>query len=122
MQAVNADDAADYYKTVGNLRTGHQLLRIMLTGKEIEDFVVMFTGGFLKLKQNLEEQARENLRRELIRGYGRAPAGPGQPAPGGGEGEGRRHDRTQDSRRTLAAPPEPSNQSRLQRLGIEVSG
>jgi Fe-S-cluster containining protein len=28
-------------------------------GKEIEDFVVMFTGGFLKLKQNLEEQARE---------------------------------------------------------------
>lgn len=29
-------------------------------GKEIEDFVVMFTGGFSKLKQNLEEQARED--------------------------------------------------------------
>jgi len=28
-------------------------------GKEIEDFVVMFTGGFSKLRENLEEQERE---------------------------------------------------------------
>ncbi len=28
-------------------------------GKEVEDFVVMFTGGFQKLRENLEEQAKE---------------------------------------------------------------
>ena len=47
MQAVNADDAADYYKTVGNLRTGHQVLRIMLTGKEgaLNNYRLGFGGG-----------------------------------------------------------------------------
>jgi hypothetical protein len=28
-------------------------------GKEVEDFVVMFTGGFSKLRENLDEQERE---------------------------------------------------------------
>jgi len=29
-------------------------------GKEVEDFVVMFTGGFSKLKENLAEQAADD--------------------------------------------------------------
>lgn len=35
-------------------------------GKEVEDFVVMFTGGFSKLKENLEEQAREDQQGKAV--------------------------------------------------------
>jgi hypothetical protein len=46
----------------------HELVEVFnahdYPGKEVADFVVMFTGGLSKLKENLEEQAREKAAEE----------------------------------------------------------